>query len=261
MKFQVKQLKVDTKIKLSFLICLFICWSMFNMWHSFDNLSISILSILCFCMVVLVYPYIFHFFNIIRYRMWNKDIVDYRYIECGDNGLLFSYKDKHIRLDSNIKEIYITKKMVDYLFSFGTGKKFLIPTEKPEEWESKSDGDSKFSFMYLAKLVAKVQVAGLPVKLSGLWSIKEVTEDFKKNDKNLISIYKESNVNFKKLIIDSKGLSLEKETGGQIFIEKERISNIFIIETPKTSYWLCALRRKNRYISININNSWLVWKI
>jgi len=257
MQYKIKKQNFDTKLKVSIVILIFVCWALFNMWHIMEKSSIIVMLLLTMIILIIVYPYIRYCINIFRYRAINKRMTDYTYIEWGDNGLFFSYPEQDIRIDTNIKQCVIKKTGWDYLFIFGEKKEFLIPSEKPEDWE----GEDKYSFMYIAKLIAKVKYANLPLILEGKWSIENVHTDIANNNKNYLLELKESNINYEKLTLDSKGLKLSKKNGKDFFMDIKNISIVYKIKTPKNHYWLNILNLQNDYLVIKLNNSWLVWKI
>lgn len=259
MQFNVMKRKIDAKIKASLLICLFVAWSLFTMRHTMNSSNITILVLLVITIFLLLHPYLLKLFTILRLRLWNSRITEYEYIEIGENGLYFRYPDLDLRLDTNISEIVIDRKGYDYIFGFGNNRKFLIPTEKPSEWM----GNDHFSFMFLAKTIAKNHAFGIPIRTSGKWKITDVKDKILSGSQYYKISKTESSLTFARLFLDKNFLIIESVDNSKpaITINSSEITFIYEVKCPKTNYWLNIFGQFDKYLIISIGKNWFVCKI
>lgn len=255
MQFTVKKRYVDPKLKLGLLMCLFVGgFTYYNENHISDFSLILCLSLLLLIFVLIV-PYIINSIILNILRLMKNQWIDYKYFEFGDNGLFFTYWEKDIRFDTNIRGIKVQNYGFDYMFDFGNGKKAFIYGEKGESWK----GEANYSFMYLAKLIARAKYAKLPVNLTYGWKIKSISEDLLKGKK--FDIYlKEANFSFEKILLNKDGIKISKNNK-DFLIENEKIKCNYIVKTPKENYWLSCFGFSNKYLVSLTVNGWLVCKI
>lgn len=255
MQFTIKKRIIDPKIQLGVLMCVLVGGYVFYNAHSISNTSLIVALILLALIILLILPYLISSIVLNFLRLRKFDGVDYKYLEFGDNGLFFTYEDKDTRFDTNIKEIKIKNCFCDYIFSFGNDKKVLIFGEKGESWQ----GEYNYSFMFLAKLIARVKHAGFPLKLAFGWKVKEISEDIK-NGKEFKIELKESNFSFEKILMNNKGIIINKHNK-EYLIRPENIKCHYLVKTPKENYWLKFLGFSNKYLVVSTVNGWIICKI
>lgn len=256
MQFNILKRKMDAKIKASLLICCFISWGVFTIRNSMKDDDVFIVLGLVVLILTFLHPYLISLASTIGLRTYNHRITDYEYVEWGNNGLYFRYPDLDIRLDTNISEIKIIKKGYDYLYSFGNNRTFLIPTEKPSEWL----GDDKFSFLYLAKIIAKSYSHNIPTTLSGAWKITDIKNSILSGKNRYLLSHKESNLEFSKLCLNQEFLILESPDNNKanITVPTIELSFIYEIQAPTNHYWLNILGFKHKFLVVNIEKNWFV---